>query len=101
MVTITIEFEYEGKKHNLKAMLTNDLSGLSKSKKNDATEIIDDYGDEDRWSIIFGEYELYVEVVMYRDSDDGSKTTSVDYAIIWNGDIIEAEIDVKSGVKYS
>lgn len=101
MVTITIEFEYEGKKHNLRAMLNNSLTELSKSKKNDATEIIDDYGDEDRWSIIFGEYELYVEAVMYRDSDDGDKTTSVDYAILWNGDIIEAEIDVKSGVKYS
>ena len=101
MVTITIEFEYEGKKHNLKAMLNNSLTELSKSKKNDATEIIDDFGDEDRWSIIFGQYELFVEAVMYRDSEDGEKTTSVDYAIIWNGDIMDAEIDVKSGVKYS
>lgn len=101
MVTITIEFEYEGKKHNLRAMLNNSLTELSKSKKNDATEIIDDYGDEERWSIIFGQYDLYVEAVMYRDGEDGDKTTSVDYAILWNGDIIEAEIDVKSGVKYS
>lgn len=101
MVTITIEFEYEGKKHNLKAMLNNSLTELSKSKKNDATEIIDNTGDDERWSIIFGEYDLFVEAVMYRDSEDGDKTTSVDYAIIWNGEILEAEIDVKSGVKYS
>lgn len=101
MVTITIEFEYEGKKHNLKAMLNNDLSQLSKSKKNDATEINDDFGDDERWSIIFGQYELFVEAVMYRDSDDYEKTPSVDYIIIWNGDVIEAELDVKSGVKRS
>ena len=101
MVTITIEFEYEGKKHNLKAMLNNTLTELSKSKKNDATEINDDFGDEDRWSIIFGQYDLFIEAVMYRDSDDGEKTTSVDYIIIWNGDVIEAELDVKSGVKRS
>lgn len=101
MVTISIEFDYDGKRHNLKAMLNNDLSALSKSKKNDATEINDDFGDKSRWSIIFGQYELYVEVVLYRDSEDYEKTTSVDYAIIWNGEVIEAEIDVKSGVKHS
>ena len=99
MVTITIEFEYEGKKHNLKAMLNNTLTELSKSKKNDVTEIIDDTGDDERWSIIFGQYDLFIEAVMYRDSDDREKTTSVDYIIIWNGDIIEAEIDAKSSVK--
>lgn len=38
---------------------------------------------------------------MYRDSDDYEKTPSVDYIIIWNGDVIEAELDVKSGVKRS
>lgn len=102
MVTIKIEFEYEGKQHNLKAILNNDLSKLSKSKDNDATEIVDDFGDEDRWSIIFGEYdELYVEAVLYRNSESGDKTPDVDYAIIWNGDVIEAEIDVKSIVKHA
>lgn len=60
MVTITIEFEYEGKKHNLKAMLNNTLTELSKSKKNDATEINDDFDDDERWSIFFGQYELFV-----------------------------------------
>lgn len=99
MVTIKIEFEYDGKQHNLKAMLNNDLSKLSKNKNNDATEIVDDFVDDERWSIIFDEYELNVEVVMYRD-DDGEKTPEADYAIIWNGDTVEAEIEVKSCVKY-
>lgn len=101
MITIKIEFDYEGKKHALKAMLNNDLSQLSKSKNNDATEIVDDFGDEERWSIIFDQHDgRSLEVVMYRDSD-GEKTVEADYTIIWNGDTIEAEIDVKSGAKFA
>lgn len=99
MVTIKIEFEYEGKQHNLKAMLNNDLSKLSKSKNNNATEIVDDFGDDGRWSLYFAD----VEVMMYRDAD-GDKQLEADYAIIWNkgnNGVIEDEIDVKSSVKHT
>lgn len=105
MVTIKIEFKYEGKQHNLKAMLNNDLSKLSKSKNNNATEIVDDFGDDGRWSLYFADFddEHDVEVMMYRDAD-GDKQLEADYAIIWNkgnNGVIEDEIDVKSSVKHT
>jgi hypothetical protein len=105
MVTIKIEFEYEGKRHNLKAMLNNDLSKLSKSKNNNATEIVDDFGDDGRWSLYFADFDdgHDVEVMMYRDAD-GDKQLEADYAIIWNkgnNGVIEDEIDVKSSVKHT
>lgn len=104
MVIITIRFEYEGKQRTLKACLKNDMMTLSESKQNQATDLIEDFGDDDRWSLVFdtdGD-EMY-EAVMYRDAD-GEKTTEVDYIIVWGGtgkDAILAEIDAKSSCKRS
>lgn len=104
MVTITIKFDYDGNKQTLKACLKNDMMTLSESKQNQATDLIEDAGDDDRWSLVFdtdGD-EMY-EVVMYRDAD-GEKTTEAEYVIVWGGtgkDAILAEIDVKSSCKRS
>lgn len=98
MITIKFEFNYEGKIYRPKACLKNDMT-LSISKQNDATDLIEDFGDEGRWSLCFEDLiEGYcIEIVMYRDSE-GDMITEADYAIVWNNDIdsIEDTIDVKS-----
>lgn len=102
MVTISIGFEYEGNKKTLKACIKNDMMTLSDSKQNQATDIVEDFGDEDRWSLVFDTDcdEMY-EAVMYRDAD-GVKTTEVEYVIVWGGtdkQAILAEVDAKSSCK--
>lgn len=104
MITLNISFDYEGKKHKLKACLKNDVT-LSNNKQNQATDLTEDFGDERRWSLYFADFddEHDVEVVMLCDSD-GNKTLEADYAIVWSkGDngIIEDEVDAKCKVKYS
>ncbi len=104
MVTITIKFDYEGNKQTLKACLKNDMMTLSESKQNQATDVEEDTGDEDRWSLFFDtDGDEMFEAVMYRDAD-GDKTTEVDYVIVWGGtdkQAIMAEVDAKSTCKRS
>lgn len=104
MITLNITFDYEGKKHKLKACLKNDVT-LSNNKQNQATDLIDNFGDESRWSLYFADFddEHDVEVVMLCDAD-GNKTLEADYAIIWNKDdngVIDDEVDAQCTVKYS
>lgn len=99
MTTITINYLCDEQNRSLTAVLTNDLSTLSNGKRNQATEIIEDFGDPDRWSLIFGDTDKdFVEVVMYRD-DDRDKTTDVDYILHWSGGVImeayKASVDVE------
>ena len=78
---------------------------LSESKQNQATDIIEDFGDDTRWSLYFADFdeEHDVEIVMLRDAD-GDKVFEADYAIIWsNGDngCTEDEVDAQCKAKYS
>lgn len=103
MITLNISFDYEGKKHKLKACLKNSMT-LSDNKQNQATDLIEDFGNERRWSLYFADFddEHDVEIIMYRDAD-GNKTLEADYAIIWsNGDngVIEDEVDAQCMAKY-
>lgn len=77
---------------------------LSDSKQNQATDLVEDFGDDTRWSLYFADFDAEhdVEIMMLRDAD-GNKTFDADYAIIWskaNG-IIEDEVDAQCKVKYS
>jgi len=104
MITLNITFDYEDKKHKLKACLKNDKT-LSNSKMNQATDLDEDFGDELRWSLYFADFdkEHDVEVVMYRDAE-GEKILEADYAIIWNKGnegVIDDEVDAQCTVKYS
>lgn len=93
MITLKLQFDYEGKTHKLQANLKNDMT-ISETKGNQATDIVEDFGEDERWSLIFGEHDLgYIEVVMYRDSETKEMLPEADYIIIWNGDTIEAEIN--------
>lgn len=81
--TIKIHFKYENRKHTLTAILNDDLT-LSKSRKNQATDIIDNY-DDSRWAIVFDlDDEIIYEAVMLRNVD-GGKSMKVKYVIIWGG----------------
>lgn len=103
MITLNIEFDYEGQKRKLKACLKNNMT-LSDSKQNQATDLVEDFGDDTRWSLYFADYDAEhdVEIVMLRDAD-GNKTFEVDYAIIWSkaNDIIEDEVDAQCKFRYS
>lgn len=98
MITIKFEFNYEGKTYRPKACLKDDMT-LSNSKQNDATDLIEDFGDESRWSLCFEDLieGHSIEIVMYRDGE-GDMTTEAEYAIVWNNEIdnIEDTIEVKS-----
>lgn len=101
MKTITIKFTYNKEPYNLKAILKDNMT-LSNSKSNQATDLIEDYGDENRWSLIFEpNSEIMVEVIMLRNAL-GKMTTKSEYAIIWGGldrGVIIDTINVKSTTK--
>lgn len=99
MITLKISFDYDGQKHNYTAVLKDNME-LSTSRANQAVDLIDDTGDGDRWSLIFGDTESeHYEAVMLIDAD-GEMTTELDYIIVWDGahDCIAAEIDGKCKV---
>ena len=102
MTTLNITFNYEGQKRQLKACLKNNMT-ISENKQNQATPLIEDFGDEQRWSLYFADFdeEHDVEIVMLRDAE-GNMTFEADYAIIWNkGGNIDEEVDAQCRVKYS
>lgn len=95
MITIKIEFNHEGKTHKLTACLKNDMT-ISNSKNNQGYDIIEDNGDDKRWSLMFSTEEYpNIEAVMYRDSETNEMLLECDYLIIWHpkADCIEAEIE--------
>lgn len=104
MINLKITFDYEGKKQKLNAYLKNDMT-ISENKRNQATDLIEDFGDEKRWLLYFADFdgEHDVEIVMLRDAD-GDKVFEADYAIIWNkadNGVIDDEVDAQCTVRYS
>lgn len=90
--TIKIRFKFENRKHTLTAILKDNWT-LSKSRKNQATDIIENYGDDSRWSIVFDlDNEIMYEAVMLRDVN-GDKSMKVEYVIIWGGTDRSAILD--------
>lgn len=96
MITIKIEFDYDGRHIKFAAYLKDDMT-LSVSKKNAGVDLVEDI-EEGRWSLVFNEM---FEVVMYRDAD-GNRTCEAERAIIWNvqkGYILD-EVEARSKVSY-
>lgn len=84
MKTITCKFKSKGKRIITTAIVTNDLSALSKSKKNEATEIIDDLIlDEDVWILIFEKTDRLSYEVQLKADNYGNKTFKGHKAITW------------------
>ncbi len=98
MVTIKIEIAFGREKHNLTAMLSDDLSEIIKDKRNDATIIDDDFGEQKKWSIVFGDLDEDHYSVIFKRNDAFEKTTDVLCAYVGHKGALY-EID-ESSIKY-
>lgn len=93
MKTIVCNFLSNGKNIKRTDILTDDLSELSKSKKNQATDIIDDFiAEDDVWIIFFVEsetagYELGYEV-QFKVDKEHCKTLKPVKCVTWEGGVI-------------
>lgn len=92
MKTIICKFKSEGADIRKVAILNDSLDELSKSKKNEATDIYDyDIGE---WSIYFGVSDtLGYEVDFKCDDETGEKTLVAVRAVTWGGDDAGVVID--------
>ena len=103
MKTIKCSFVSEGKNINLTAILTDDLTELSKSKQNQATDLINDFIQEDNtWGIYFDreeqeKIELGYELVF--KAEDGKPILKPVKAITWVGGIITDVQKLKVNIK--
>lgn len=76
-----------GEKITKTAVISDDLSSLSKSKKNEATDIIDDFMTEDKTWIIFFEVSDYLGYeVQLKVDGNGNKTLKGRKAITWEAE---------------
>lgn len=96
MKTIICKFKSNGERITTTAIVTDDLSALSKSKKNEATYIIDHYTDEEEvWILYFEKSDRLDYEVQLKVDKDGNKTFKGHKAITWegsNGDSIITDV---------
>lgn len=87
MKTICIKFQSEGKTVKKSAVLTNDLSELSESRKNQAYDIDFGLSNDGTWSLLFEADNggLYEAVFAY-DRENEQQTLVPEVAITWNED---------------
>lgn len=89
MTTIICRFKSEGKDVRKTAILNDTLDELSKSKKNEATDILEagTYNSFKFWCIYFEVSEaLGYEVVFKYDRENYVKTLEPIKAVTWGGD---------------
>ena len=80
MKTIICNFKSNGEKVKKTAVINDNLSELSKSKKNEATDIIDNV-----WNIFFEENERLSYEVQFKVDKEGNKTLTPVKGITWEG----------------
>ena len=86
MKTIICKFKSNGENITTTAIVNDDLSTLSKSKKNEATDIIDDFIAEDEvWILYFEKSDRLGYEVQMKVDKDGNKTFKGHKAITWEG----------------
>lgn len=104
MKTIQCTFLSNGENIKKTAIVKDSLTELSKSKNNEATDIIDDFIQEDEIWILFFDmsetagYNLGYEV-QFKVDREGNKTLKPVKAVTWESDIITDEQNVKVTVK--
>ena len=87
MKTVKCTFKSNGENITVTAIINNELSELSKSRKNQATDIIDDFiQEEEVWCLFFEmspslEYEIQFKV----KKDSLQKTLKPVKAVTWEG----------------
>lgn len=103
MKTLKCSFKSEGKNITLTGILTDDLSELSKSKKNQATDLITDFiREDDEWGLFFDreeqeKCELGYELVF--KAEEGRQTLKPVKAVTWLGGIVTDSQHLKVVVK--
>lgn len=85
MKTIICNFKSNGENVKVTAVINDALTELSKSKKNQATDIIDDFILEDEeWGIFFEVSDNMGYEIQFK-TNDGQKTLKPVKAITWEG----------------
>lgn len=93
MRTIKLQFKSNGETIRKTAILTDDLSELSKSKKNQATDMVD-FPEDEFWSLIFEESEVISYEVEFK-YEDYCKTLKPIKAITWCDGVVDDSQKVK------
>lgn len=85
MKTLKCKFKSNGEDVKVTAVINDNLTELSKSKKNEATDIIDDFIMEDRvWCLFFEKSDKLDYELQFKVTDDNKTLTPVK-AITWEG----------------
>lgn len=87
MKTVKCTFKSNGENITVTAIINNELSELSKSRKNQATDIIDDFiQEEEVWCLFFEmSPSLGYEIQFKVEKDSLQKTLKPVKAVTWEG----------------
>ena len=86
MKSIKCTFKSNGEDVTVTAIINDDLSELSKSKRNQATDIIDDFIKEDEvWCLFFEMSPSLGYEIQFKVDKNGTKTLKPVKAITWEG----------------
>lgn len=89
MITIQIKFRSNGEEIKRTAILNNTLSELSKSTKNQATDIVDNITEDGFWSIIFSEDDSTQYEIEFAYNQEEGKTFTPIKAITWVDGVVD------------
>lgn len=96
MRTIVCEFESNGQTVKRTAIISDDLSTLSNSKKNQAGDICEMFPYEHTWCLYFPVNEQLGYEIQFKTDEYGNKTLDPVKAITWEG---KTEADVITDVQ--
>ena len=88
MIALRLSFQSEGKKIRKTAIVTDDLTDLSASKKNQAVDIITNSYEFGYWSIIFEDGDTQYEIEFEFDINELVPTTNPRKAITWRDNVV-------------
>lgn len=83
-----LSFQSEWKEIRKTAIVTDDLTDLSESKKNQAVDIITNSYEFGYWSIIFEDGDTQYEIEFEFDMNELVPTTNPRKAITWRDDVV-------------
>ena len=88
MIALRLSFQSEGKEIRKTAIVTDDLTDLSASKKNQAVDIITNSYEFGYWSIIFEDGDTQYEIEFEFDINELVPTTNPRTAITWRDNVV-------------
>ena len=88
MITLRLSFQSERKEIRKTAIVTDDLTDLSASKKNQAVDIITNSYEFGYWSLIFEDVDTKYEIEFEFDMNELVPTTNPRKAITWRDDVV-------------